>query len=96
MDIIVNIVIIVSLSGVMILGFFVMKRFDKFLERNKNAVEEEMKKQEPHYIIFDADNSEEDIIKEIEKFRKKHTKTKIVVYDSDDTYFFECIEQRKK
>ncbi len=90
-----DIMLIVSLLGVIIFGFFIMKRLDAFLEQNRKAVEEKNRKCEPHYIIFDADASEEDIIKEIDEFRKKHKNTKIVVYDSDDTYAPEFMENQR-
>ena len=87
MEVFRDIMIIVSIFGGMIFGLFIMKRLDTFLEQNRKKIEEENKKREPRYIIFDADTLDEEVIKKIEEFKKIHSNAKIVVYDSDGIHF---------
>ena len=38
-----DIILIVAVLGVMVFGFFVMKRLDKFLDENRKRIEQEKK-----------------------------------------------------
>lgn len=96
MNIIRDIILIVSVLGVMIFGFFIMKRLDKFLEQNRKAIEREkqQKEIEPFYMTFDPDTDEMVIVKEIDKFKKKHKNAKIIIYDDSETDVFDDIQVR--
>ena len=42
-----DIILVVAVLGVMVFGFFVMKRLDKFLDENRKRIEQEEKEKEP-------------------------------------------------
>lgn len=67
-----------------IFGFFIMKRLDAFLEENRKAIEKEQEEQCNSPIEFiDAENYE-NMISEIEKFKKSHKKVAIVILDGEN------------
>ena len=39
-----DIILVVAVLGVMVFGFFVMKRLDKFLDENRKRIEQEERK----------------------------------------------------
>ena len=41
-----DIILVVAVLGVMVFGFFVMKRLDKFLDENRKRIEQKEKKKE--------------------------------------------------
>ena len=41
-----DIILVVAVLGVMVFGFFVMKRLDKFLDENRKRIEQEKKEKE--------------------------------------------------
>lgn len=94
MNIIRDIILIVSVLGVMIFGFFIMKRLDEFLEQNRKAIQKERKEIEPFYMTFEPDTDEMVIVKEIDKFKKKHKNAKIIIYDDSETDVFDNIQAR--
>ena len=50
-----DIILIVTVLGVMGFGFFVMKRLDKFLDENRKRIEQEEKKKEPSCVMLTTD-----------------------------------------
>ena len=50
-----DIILIVAVLGVMVFGFFVMKRLDKFLDENRKRIEQEEKKKEPSCVMLTTD-----------------------------------------
>lgn len=87
-----DIILIIIVLGVFLFGYFLVSKIDSFLEESRKAIEEENKKKEPSCIILTEDMSDEEIIKEIKKFRGKHDKTRILIYDSSDAELFEGAE----
>ena len=79
-----DVILIIAVIAVMIFGFFIMKRLDAFLEENRKANEKEQEEQCNSPIEFiDAENYE-NMISEIEKFKKSHKKVAIVILDGEN------------
>ena len=79
-----DVILIIAVIAVMIFGFFIMKRLDAFLEENRKANETEQEEQCNSPIEFiDAENYE-NMISEIEKFKKSHKIVTIVILDGEN------------
>lgn len=87
-----DIILIISVLGVFVFGYFLMARLDKFLEENRKAIEKEEEKKEPSCVMLTEEMSDEDIVEEVKKFRETHKGTRIILYDSSDTELSESIE----
>ena len=64
-----DIVLIISVLGIFVLGFFLMARLDKFLDENRRAIEMENEKREPSCVILTEEMSDEEIAAEVKRFR---------------------------
>lgn len=54
-----DVILIIAVAAVMIFGFFMMKRIDVFLEKNRKAIEEEQEERCSSPIEFiDMENDE--------------------------------------
>ncbi len=80
-----DIVLIVSVLGVFVFGYFLMARLDKFLDKSRKAIEKENEKREPSCVLLTEEMSDEEIATEVKRFRDRHKGTRIVLYDSSDT-----------
>lgn len=87
-----DILLILSVLGVFVFGYFLMARLDRFLNENRKAIEKENEKREPSCVMLTEDMSDEDIAEEIRKFRKKHSKVRVILYDGTDTELSESME----
>ena len=87
-----EIILIVSVLGVFVFGYFLMARLDQFLEGNRKAIEKEEEKKEPSCVMLTEEMSDEEIATEVKRFRDKHASARIVLYDSTDTESSESIE----
>ena len=87
-----DIILIISVLGVFVFGYFLMARLDKFLDENRKAIEKEEEKKEPSCILLTEEMSDEDIAGEVRKFRETHEGTRIILYDSSYTELSESIE----
>ena len=65
-----DIILVVAVLGVMVFGFFVMKRLDKFLDKNRKRSEQEEKKKEPSCVMLTTDMTDEELIKNIRTYEK--------------------------
>ncbi len=92
MEVMRDILLILSILGVFVFGYFLMARLDKFLDENRKAIEKENEKKEPFCVMLTEDMSDEDIAQEVRKFREKHECTRIVLYDSNDAELSENME----
>lgn len=92
MDVLRDIILILSVLGVFAFGYFVMRKLDKFLEKNRKAIEKENEKKEPSCVMLTEEMSDEEITEEIRRFREKHESTRIVLYDSSDTAMQESMD----
>ena len=65
-----DIILVVAVLGVMVFGFFVMKRLDKFLDENRKRIEQDEKKKEPSCVMLTTDMTDEELIKNIRTYEK--------------------------
>lgn len=57
-----DIILVISVLGVMVFGFFIMKLLDKFLDENRKRIEQEEKKKEPSCVMLTTDMTTEELI----------------------------------
>lgn len=79
--------LIVAVLGVFAVVFFLMAKLDRFLAENRKAIEQESEKTEPSYIVLAGDLTEEELQKEIDRYREGHANIRILVYDPTQTDF---------
>lgn len=79
-----DVILIIAVAAVMILGFFIMKRIDVFLEENRKAIEEEQEERCSSPIEFIDMENDENMISEIENFKKSHKTVAIVIFDGEN------------
>ncbi len=80
-----EVLLIIIVLGAFVYGYFLMGRLDKFLEENRKAIEKESEKKEPSCVMLTEDVSEEELMEEVRRFRKKHKGAKVMLYDNTDT-----------
>lgn len=81
-----DVILIIAVAAVMVFGFFIMKRLDVFLKENKKAIEKKREEEGSPLELIDSENYE-NIISEIEKFKKSHKKAAIIVFDKENREF---------
>ena len=86
-----DIVLVISVLGVFVFGYFLMAKLDKFLCKNRKAIEKENEKREPTCVMLTEEMSDEEIAEEVKRFRDKHNGARIVLYDSSDTKLSESM-----
>ena len=79
-----DVILIIAVAAVMILGFFMMKRIDVFLEENRKVIEEEQEERCSSPIEFIDMENDENMISEIENFKKSHKTVAIVIFDGEN------------
>lgn len=79
-----DVILIIAVAAVMILGFFMMKRIDVFLEENRKVIEEEQEERCSSPIEFIDMENDEKMISEIENFKKSHKTVAIVIFDGEN------------
>ena len=82
-----DMILVVAVLGVMVFGFFVMKRLDKFLDENRKRIEQEEKKKEPSCVMLTTDMTDEELIKNIRTYEKQRGVTYIAFYQDEDELF---------
>ena len=87
-----DIILIISVLGVFVFGYFLMARLDKFLDENRKAIENENENREPSCVMLTEEMSDEEIATEVKRFRDKHASARIVLYDSADTELSESMD----
>ena len=87
-----DIIIIISVLGVFVFGYFLMTRLDKFLDENRKTIENEKENREPSCVMLTEEMSDEEIATEVKRFRDKHASARIVLYDSTDTKLSESMD----
>ncbi len=80
-------ILVVAVLGVMVFGFFVMKRLDKFLDENGKRIEQEEKEKEPRCIMLTTDMTDEELIKNIRTYEKQRGDAYITLYQDEDELF---------
>ncbi len=86
-----DIILIISVLGVFVFGYFLMAHLDKFLDENRKAIKKEHEKKEPSCIMLAEDMSDAEIAEEVKRFRDKHEGARIFLYDSADTALSESM-----
>ena len=81
-----DIVLLITVLGVMGFGFFIMERLDKFLDGNIKRIEEE-KGKEPSCVMLTTDMTDEELIKSIRTYEKQHGEAHISLYQDEDELF---------
>ena len=89
-----DIILVVAVLGVMVFGFFVMKRLDKFLDGNRKRIEEE-KKKEPSCVMLTTDLTDEELIKNIRTYEKQHGDAYITLYQDEDELYDELFDGKR-
>ena len=87
-----DIILVVAVLGVMVFGFFVMKRLDKFLDENRKRIEQEEKEKEPRCIMLTTDMTDEELIKNIRTYEKQRGDTYITLYQDEDELYDELFD----
>ena len=78
-----DILLVITVLAVFVVGFFVMKRLDKFLNENYKPYFRE-NEEKPTRIIHNENTSDEEILSDIKKVKEKGGKVKIVISNEDD------------
>ena len=90
-----DIILVVAVLGVMIFGFFVMKRFDKFLDENRKRIEQEEKEKEPSCVMLTTDMTDEELIKNIRTYEKQRGDAYITIYQDEDELYDELFDGKR-
>lgn len=90
-----DIILVVSVLGVMVFGFFVMKRLDKFLDENRKRIEQEEKRKEPHCVMLTTDMTDDELVKRIRTYEKKHGDAHITLYQDEDELYDELFDGKR-
>ena len=90
-----DIILVVAVLGVMVFGFFVMKRLDKFLDENRKRIEEEDKEKEPSCVMLTSDMTDEELIKNIRTYEKQRGDAYITLYQDEDELYDELFDGRR-
>ena len=90
-----DIILVVAVLGVMVFGFFVMKRLDKFLDENRKRIEQEEKEKEPRCIMLTTDMTDEELIKNIRTYEKKRGDAYITLYQDEYELYDELFDGKR-
>ena len=90
-----DIILVVAVLGVMVFGFFVMKRLDKFLDENRKRIEQEEKEKEPSCIMLTTDMTDEELIKNIRTYEKQRGDAYITLYQDEDELYHELFDGKR-
>lgn len=87
-----EILMIIAVLSVFVYGYFLMAKLDQFLEENHKAITKENEKREPTCVMLSKELSEDEIVEEVRRFRRKHESIRIMLYDSSDIDLWEGLE----
>ena len=90
-----DIILVVTVLGVMVFGFFVMKRLDKFLDENRKRTEQEEKEKEPSCVMLTTDMTDEELIKNIRTYEKQRGDAYITLYQDEDELYDELFDVKR-
>ena len=90
-----DIILVVAVLGVMVFGFFVMKRLDKFLDKNRKRTEQEEEKKEPSCVMLTTDMTDEELIKNIRTYEKQRGDAYITLYQDEDELYDELFDGKR-
>ena len=90
-----DIILVVAVLGVMVLGFFVMKRLDKFLDENRKRIEQEEKEKDPRCVMLTTNMTDEELIKNIRTYEKQRGDAYITLYQDEDELYDELFDGKR-
>ena len=90
-----DIILVVAVLGVMVFGFFVMKRLDKFLDENRKRIEQEEKEKEPSCVMLTTDMTDEELIKNIRTYEKQRGDAYITLYQDEEELYDELLDGKR-
>ncbi len=90
-----DIILVISVLGVMVFGFFIMKRLDKFLDENRKRIEQEEKKKEPRCVMLTTDMTDKEILEHIRTYEKKHGDANITLYQDENELYDELFDGKR-
>ena len=90
-----DIILVVEVLGVMVFGFFVIKRLDKFLDENRKRIEQEEKEKEPSCVMLPTDMTDEELIKNIRTYEKQRGDAYITLYQDEDELYDELFDGKR-
>ena len=90
-----DIILVVAVLGVMVFGFFIMKRLDKFLDENRKCIEQEEKEKELSCVMLTTDMTDEELIKNIRTYEKQRGDAYITLYQDEDELYDELFDGKR-
>lgn len=96
MEIVRDILLVLAFVGISLFGYFVMSRLDRFLDENRKSIEKDSEKRGPSCVMLTDELSKEEIAKEVENFKKRHKRVRIMLYDNSDADLSEKIENHNE
>ena len=90
-----EIILVVAVLGVMVFGYFVMKRLDRFLDENRKRIEQEEKEKEPSCVMLTTDMTDEELIKNIRTYEKQRGDAYITLYQDEDELYDELFDGKR-
>lgn len=88
-----NAILVVGLIAIIAVGFFVMRRLDKFLEKRYRIDEDIFNEIFPDSIILPCNASDKKIIAEKHRFSSRYPRTGILFYNLDNEHTNEIIRE---
>lgn len=79
MEALINTVLIISLLGVFAVGYYFIAKTDKFISEKRDHIKDGDEERRPASIMLKDGLSDEEILKELNKFRADHTDVYIIV-----------------
>ena len=81
-------VLIAGTALMFLLGWFLMKRLDRFLDENQKRIEEAPEQQQPEPCVHLVGDIFPDEFEEtLARFRSSHAHVEIMIYDSEQISF---------
>ena len=90
-----DIILVVSVLTVMVFGFFIMKRLDKFLDENRKRIEQKKKEKAPSCVMLTTDMTDEELVKNIRTYEKQHGDAYITLYQDEDELYDELFDGKR-
>ena len=90
-----DIILVVSVLTVMVFGFFIMKRLDKFLDENRKRIEQKKKEKTPSCVMLTTDMTDEELVKNIRTYEKQHGDAYITLYQDEEELYGELFDGKR-
>lgn len=87
-----DLILIPLMLAVFVYGYFLMERLDKFLDEERKAIKRKEEIKDPSFVMLNPKLSQLELEKEIDRFKNKHSDTRIFLYDGSEIEFPFCGE----